>query len=64
MLFTNESRLCFDYTDRFQLVWRMPKQRFDEVNVTEHDRYGKGLWFGQALASTEKLTCMLLKTEH
>ena len=27
----------------------MPKQRFDELNVTEHDRYGKGLvmvWAG------------------
>ena len=32
-----------------QLVWRMPKERFDELNVAEHDRYGKGsvmVWAG------------------
>ena len=38
----NGSILCFDFTDRTQLVWRMPKQRFDELNVAEHDRYSKG----------------------
>ena len=41
VLFT-ESRFCLDLTDRRQLVWRMPKQRFDELNVAEHDCYGKG----------------------
>ena len=45
-------------------MWRMPKERFGDLNVAEHDRYGKGSgsrsWFGQALASTEKLTCTLL----
>ena len=41
MLFT-ESRFCFDVTDRRQLVWRMPKQRFDDLNVAEHNRDGKG----------------------
>ena len=42
MLFTDESRFCLDFTDRRQLVMRMPKERFDEVNVVEHDHYGKG----------------------
>ena len=23
------------------LVWRMPKQRFEELNAAEHDRFGK-----------------------
>ena len=40
-LFT-EYRFCFDFDDRRQLLWRMPKQRFDELNVAEQDRYGKG----------------------
>ena len=42
VLFTDESRFCLDFTDRRQLVWRMPKKRLDELNVAEHDRYGKG----------------------
>ena len=49
MLFTDESRLCLDFTDRRQLVWRMPKERFDDLNVAEHDRYGKSsvmVWAG------------------
>ena len=65
MLFTDESRFCLDFTDRSQLVWRMPKERFDEFNVAEHDRYGKGsdmVWKG--INVNGKLTCMQLKTEH
>ena len=65
MLFTDESRFCLDFTDRRQLVWRMPKERFDDLNVAEHDRYGKGsvmVWAG--ISVTEKLTCTLLKTEQ
>ena len=42
VLFTDGSRFCLDFTDRRQLVWRMPKERFDELNAAEHDRYGKG----------------------
>ena len=38
VLFTDESRLCLNFTDRRQLVCRMPKERFDELNVAEHDR--------------------------
>ena len=38
-LFTDE---WFDFADRRQLVWRMPKERFDELKVAEHDSYGKG----------------------
>ena len=50
-----ESRFCFDFNDRRQLMWRMPKQRFDELNVTEQNRNGKGsVMIGQALALTEK----------
>ena len=38
VLFTDESRFCIDFTDtcRRQLVWRMSKERFDELNVAEH----------------------------
>ena len=49
VLFTDEARFCLNFTDRRQLVWRMPKERFDELNVAEHDRYGKGsvmVWVG------------------
>ena len=49
VLFTNESRFCLDFTDRHQLVWRMHKERFDELNAAEHDRYGKSsvmVWQG------------------
>ena len=49
VLFNDESRFCLDFTDRRQLVWKMPKERFDELNVAEHDRYGKGsvmVWKG------------------
>ena len=49
VLFTDESRFCLDFIDRRQLVWRMPKERFDDLNVAEHDRYGKGsvmVWAG------------------
>ena len=41
VLFTDESRFCLDFTDRSQLVWRMSKEKFDDLNVAEHDRYGK-----------------------
>ena len=49
MLFTDDSGFYLDFTDRRQLVWRLPKERFDELNVTEHDYYGKGsvmVWKG------------------
>ena len=49
VLFTDESRFCLDFTDMRQLVWRMPKARFDVLNVAVHDRYGKGsvmVWKG------------------
>ena len=43
VLLTDVSRFCLDFTDRRQLVWRMPKERFDELNAAEYGRYGKGL---------------------
>ena len=49
VLFNDESRFCLNVTDRCQLVWKMPKERSDELNVVEHDRYGKGsvmVWKG------------------
>ena len=49
MLLTDESRFCLDFTDMNQLLWRMPIQRLDELNVAEHDLYGKGsvmVWKG------------------
>ena len=63
VLFIDESRFCLDFTDKRQLVWRMSKERFHYLNVAEHDRCVQS-WFGQALASMEKLTCMFLKTER
>ena len=59
-----ESRFCFDFNDRRQLMWRMPKQRFDELNVTEQNRNGNGsamIWAGISV-NGKKLTCTLLKT--
>ena len=47
MLFTDESRLCLDFTDRRQLVCQ--KEGFNELNVTEHTLCGKGsviVWKG------------------
>ena len=41
VLLTDGSKFCLNFTDRCQLVWRMPKERFDELNVAEHDSYGK-----------------------
>lgn len=49
VLFTDESRFCLDFTDKRQKVWRMPNERFHTLNVSEHDRYGKGsvmVWAG------------------
>ena len=41
VLFTDKSIFCLDFTDKGQLVWRVPKERFDELDAVEHDRYGK-----------------------
>ena len=49
VLFTDESRFCLEFTDRRQLVWRVPKERFDELDAVEHDLHGKGsvmVWKG------------------
>ena len=41
MLLTDGPRFYLEFTDIRQLVWRMPKERLDDLNVTEHGRYGK-----------------------
>ena len=65
VLFTDDSRLCCHFTDRRQLVWRMPKESFDEYNVAKHDRYGKGsVMVRQSFTSMVKLTCTFLKIEE
>ena len=49
ILFTDESRFCVDFTDRRARVWRMRNERFAEVCIAEHDRYGGGsvmMWAG------------------
>ena len=38
LLFTDESKFCLDFTNRRQFVWRIPKERFDELNVAEYGR--------------------------
>ena len=38
-----------DFTDRWAKVWRMRNERFAEVCIAEHDRYGGGsvmVWAG------------------
>ena len=65
VLFTDESRFCLDFTDMRQLLWRMSKERFHELDAVEHDRHGKGsvmVWKG--INVNGKLTCTLLKAEH
>ena len=62
MLFADESRFFLDFTDRSQLVWRMPKERFDELNVTEHGHYGKGsvmVWAGISVNGQTDLYAIL-----
>ena len=60
VLFTDESRFCLDFTDRRQLVWRMPKERFDDLNVAEHDRYGKDMvWAGISVNGKTDLATLL-----
>ena len=40
VLFTHKSRFRPDFTDRRQLLWRMSKERFDELDAVEHDHHG------------------------
>ena len=35
---TDASKFCLNFTDERQLMWRIPKERFDELNVAEHGR--------------------------
>ena len=47
-----------DFTERHQLVWRMPKERFYILNVAEHDHYGKVLvmlWAGISVSAKTDL---------
>ena len=49
ILFTDESRFCEDFTERRATVWRMRNERFADVCIAEHDRYGGGsfmVWAG------------------
>ena len=49
VLFTNESWYCLDFTDRRAQVWRRRGERFQDANISEHDRYGGGsimVWAG------------------
>lgn len=42
VMFTNESRFCLDFNDGRVRVRRLPGERFFDVCVREHDRYGGG----------------------
>ena len=49
VLFTDESRFCMDFNDGRVRVRRQPNERFSEVCIMEHDRYGGGsvlMWGG------------------
>lgn len=41
-LFTDEFRLCRDFTDKRETVWRIPWDRFHTATVAQHERYGGG----------------------
>ena len=65
MLFIDESRFCLDFTDRCQLVWRMPKLNLMNrtwQNMTVMARAQS--WFGQALASMEKTDLYVIENRH
>ena len=52
VLFTDESRFTRSFHDGRNRVWRRPGERFVDVNVQEHDRYGGGsvmVWGGMSL---------------
>jgi len=58
VLFTDESRLCVDFSDRRARVWRMTNERFAPVCIAEHDRYGKGsvmVWAGISMQGKTEL---------
>ena len=40
VLFTDESRYCLDFTDRRGQEWRRRGERYEDVNISEHDRFG------------------------
>ena len=49
LLFSDESLYCLDFTDRRARVWRRRGERFQDANISEHDRYGGGsimMWAG------------------
>ena len=49
VFFTDWSRYCLDFTDQRAKVWIMRGERFQDANISEHDRYGGGsivVWAG------------------
>lgn len=47
--FSDESRLCVDFTDRRARVWKMRNEQFSSVCIAEHDHYSRGsvmMWMG------------------
>jgi hypothetical protein len=40
VLFTDESMLCVDFTDRRTRVWRSPNERLAPACIAKHDRFG------------------------
>ena len=49
VLFTDETTYCLDCTARRARVWRRRDDRFEDANISEHDRYGGGsimVWAG------------------
>ena len=58
VLFTDMSRYSLYFTERRQMVWRMPKERFHGLNVADHNRYGKGsvmVWTGISVSGKTDL---------
>lgn len=49
ILFTDESKFCVDFHDGRRRVWRQTNERYSDVCVAEHDRFGGGsvlVWGG------------------
>ena len=56
ILFTDEARYCLHITDRRARVWRRRGERFQDANISGHDRYNGGSIMVVS-AEVEEQTC-------
>ena len=58
VMFSDESRFTVDFLDRRRRVWRRRNERFHDVSVIRHDRFGGGsvmVWGGVTAAGRTDL---------